>query len=172
VDSLYGDAGEDVLLGGGGGESHLWGGDGADSFHLGHNTFVMDAEVSDKAYWHGIRLTGGVQQFWSQNGWAYWSPVTSLVTPISAAILGGAAFMVDLPFMLSFRYGLSTTGQLIIQNALGLAGQAVMENYSLDLDTGAATGGDNLYDNETEQCFPAFLTSGALMSPPSVCYAS
>jgi hypothetical protein len=43
--------------------------------------------------------------------------------------------------MLAFRYGLSSSGQLIIQNALGLAGQAVMENYSLDLDTGAATAG-------------------------------
>lgn len=64
----------------------------------------MDAEVSDKAYWNGSRLTGGVQQSWSDSGWAYWAPVTSLVTPMNAGILG-AVFMMDVPRMTSFAMG-------------------------------------------------------------------
>lgn len=60
---LNGGAGSDELHGGGAKKDKqdlLYGGAGVDSFYLGRNAFVMDAEVQDKLYWNGSRLTGGV----------------------------------------------------------------------------------------------------------------
>lgn len=146
---LYGGEGRDFLLAYGG-ENHLWGGTGqgndgaSDSFGLMNNTFVHDAGTDDYMYWAGIiPLFGGVRQTWNEDGWAYWSPFSSLSSVIpfgNVSLLGAFTTLIDVPMMATFRYGLTTSNQLLVQFGRGRGGQAVIENYSLDLDTGAATG--------------------------------
>ena len=97
VSTLMGGAGVDILFGskygstldGGadsdwliadGLESHLIGGAGADIFSLGNKAFVDDAASEDFATWAGFRMHGGVQQWWMENGFAYYSPATSLIS--------------------------------------------------------------------------------------------
>jgi Ca2+-binding RTX toxin-like protein len=146
---LYGGEGSDFLLAYGG-ENHLWGGTGqgndgaSDSFGLMNNTFVHDAGTDDYMYWGGIiPLYGGVRQWWNEDGWAYGSAFSSLssVVPFGyASLLGAFTTLIDITLMGTFRYGLTETNQLLVQFGRGRGGQAVIENYSLDLDTGAATG--------------------------------
>src|SRR5262249_4740806 len=73
-DILFGDAGNDPLIGGGG-TDQLYGGAGADVFELANGTFVMDADTTDHASWGPFLLTGGVQQWWMEDGWAYYTPL-------------------------------------------------------------------------------------------------
>jgi Ca2+-binding RTX toxin-like protein len=139
--TIYGGAGNDYLYGGGFG-SELYGGDGADVFSLAAHAFVKDAKPEDYAMWGSFVLTGGVQQSWMEDGWAYYAPFSSLVAgaPLGFADLFGAlAILLDVPALQTVRYGVTQSDQLVVQFARGRGGQAVIDNYNLDLDTGAAT---------------------------------
>ena len=91
---LYGGAGSDWVVGWSG-QDRLWGGDGTvggngkyaddgavDYFNISGNSIVMDAQADDYVSWGPLRLTGGVQQWWSESHWAYWSPMSSLVSSL------------------------------------------------------------------------------------------
>ena len=148
---LYGGLGQDKLIARGG-ENHLWGGTGqgddgaSDTFGLFNNTFVHDAASNDYIKWAGfIPLLGGIQPFWDESGWAYsgnaYSTLLVILPPIiSINPLVWAAGLFSSMLLPQFRYGLSHSNQLIVQLGRGRGGQAVVENYSLDLDTGEATG--------------------------------
>jgi Ca2+-binding RTX toxin-like protein len=138
---IKGGAGDDTLFGIGG-ETHLYGGSGKDTFVTVNNSFIEDAGTEDRVKFGPFTLTGGVQQWWQEGGWAYWAPITGIISTLPSflsqyAYLGA---LLDAPFMATFRYGLSQSGQLIIQVGGGLF-QSVLENYELDLATGKATGG-------------------------------
>jgi Ca2+-binding RTX toxin-like protein len=148
VSQVYGGAGIDKVEGGGF-KSQLYGGDGTapdDSpniFALANHSFAMDATTKDFATWGPFLLTGGVQQWWMEEGWAYWSPFSSLASAIPLAFLdvfGALALTLDAPTMSTVRYALTDSNQLIVQFGGPHGGQAVVENYNINLDTGAATG--------------------------------
>jgi hypothetical protein len=151
--AIYGGAGTDYDQGGGF-KSQLYGGDGSgttdttpDVFGLSNHSFVMDATSDDFVIWGSWLLTGGVQQWWMEKGWAYWTPFTSIVSTISPLgfldTFGALAAILDSPTMGTVRYALAGSPQspeLVVQFARGRGGQAVIENYDLDIDTGKATG--------------------------------
>jgi hypothetical protein len=107
----------------------------------------MDATPGeDYATWGGLRLTGGVQQWWMENGWAYFAPATSVISaalgPFGGLlnVTGASAVVLDIvSSMTMFRYTISDSGQLVIQAGRGRGGQAVIENYTSDGDTGASS---------------------------------
>jgi len=143
---IFGGDGID-LVEGGGFKSHLYGGnegggdDSPDLFGLANRAFVMDANEDDFAVWGPFRVTGGVEQWWMEGGYAYWSPFTSLISGSPMGFLdtfGAIAMMLDAPAMMTFRFALAGD-QLVVQFARGRGGQAVIEDYQLDLDTGEAT---------------------------------
>ncbi|UZE48465.1 hypothetical protein ONR75_27305 [Rhodopseudomonas sp. P2A-2r] len=138
---IHGGAGSDVVVGGGFG-SELYGDSGSDLFGLADNTFVKDATAEDYASWGSFVLTGGVQQYWMEDGWAYYAPLSSLLSGAPVGFLdvfGALALALDVPAMTTVRYAVTESNQLIVQFARGRGGQAVIDNYNLDLDTGAAT---------------------------------
>ena len=143
VSVLYGDEGDDTLSGGGL-KSLLYGGEGNDIFNLSNHSFAMDATRDDYLMWGNHVLAGGVEQWWMESGWAYWTPWSSILLTMPLPNLAGlasvAAAVLDAPMMTAFRYALTSSDQLIVQTGLGRGGQAVVENYSLDLENGKATG--------------------------------
>ncbi len=144
MSTLNGGADTDWLIGGGL-ESHLVGGAGADLFTVANKTFIDDAGYDDFVTANGFRLHGGVQQWWMENGFAYYTPSTSLISGALGAFGGvftaaSALFDATLLSIVGVRYALSDSGQLVMQFARGRGGQAVMENYKTDADTGDATG--------------------------------
>ncbi|HEX8665517.1 MAG TPA: calcium-binding protein [Beijerinckiaceae bacterium] len=179
VDKIYGGAGNDHLyaggftseihggaetdyLEGGGFKSQLYGEGGADIFGLAGNTFVMDATAEDFVTWGSFHLTGGVQQWWMEAGWAYWTPMSGIMSafPLGMAdVMGAMTVLVDVPTMATVRYAVTEADQLVVQFARGRGGQAVINDYKVDLDTGAApahivafrqvTGHGSLEDLET-----------------------
>ncbi len=139
---LYGGPGTDYLEGGGF-KSQLYGGGGADIFELSSHTFIMDARTDDFVTWGGFRVTGGVQQTWMEAGWAYWTPFSGLLSGATLPFLGiwgSLSVLVDIAAATTFRFALTDSNQLVIQYGRGRTGQAVIENYQLNLDTGAASG--------------------------------
>jgi len=154
---LVGGEGEDVLVSTGG-ETHMWGGDGTgapdgeeDWFVVSNGAFVRDAGYEDKAFWDGFRLTGGMQMSWMESGWAYSMPVATAfmgMPGIFGNLIAATLLQVTVIPPMNFRYGMSESGQLIIQHARGRGGQAVIEDYDLDLETGAATGGVVVFRQE------------------------
>jgi Ca2+-binding RTX toxin-like protein len=166
---LYGGEGSDWLFNWNGkdsngntGQGFLWGGDGAtkdnskDTFTVSNGTFVMDAGTEDIITW-GLpffRVTGGTQLAWQEDGYAYWQPFSS-ITSIGgiASVVGGgilsAAFAIaDVATALTFRFSLTFTNQLVIDFGRGRGGTAVIENYNLNLETGAATGNVVVFKQE------------------------
>jgi RTX calcium-binding nonapeptide repeat (4 copies) len=143
---LNGGAGTDWLIADGL-ESQLTGGDGNDLFTLANKAFVMDATAGeDYATWGGFRLTGGVQQWWMEAGWAYFAPATSVISaalgPFGGLlnVTGASAVVLDIIASITmFRYTVSDGGQLVIQAARGYGGQAVIQNYTSSGDTGASS---------------------------------
>ncbi len=144
VSELHGGEGIDFLQGGGF-KSELWGEGGQDIFGLAHHTFVKDADYDDFATWGNFRVTGGVQQWWMENGWAYWTPLSGVLSGaggiFAGSILSALSMVVDAPAMATFRFGLSSTGQLVVQFARGRGGQAVIENYDIEEGTGTGKAG-------------------------------
>ncbi|MDX2288903.1 MAG: calcium-binding protein [Hyphomicrobiaceae bacterium] len=143
---LRGGDGIDLLIGGGM-QSQLYGEGGTDIFSLAHHTFVMDATTEDHVMWGPFQVTGGFQQAWQEGAWAYWAPLSTLLSyaPLPflnsfGQVLGTATVLLDAITSSTLRFGQTGDGQLIIQMARGRAGQAVINNYSVDIDTGAATG--------------------------------
>ncbi len=153
VDKLYGGLGNDTLKGGtdtdllvgGGGTDSLYGETGADIFEVTNKTFVKDATTEDFLTWGGKQLTGGVQMPWMEKGYAYYMPYSGLVMSanplgLMSDFLGLTSVLNDLKLANTFRYGLTESNQLLIQFGRGRGGQAVIENYSADMETGEATG--------------------------------
>ncbi|MEQ1672336.1 MAG: hypothetical protein ABL893_15900, partial [Hyphomicrobium sp.] len=141
--TLSGDAGIDYLVADGL-ESHLNGGAESDFFGLANGAFVDDAKTDDFAVWAGFRLTGGVQQWWMENGFAYWTPASSVITGALGGfggVFAAAAVLFDVVTMTTFRYALSSSNQLIVQFGRGRGGQAVIEDYNTDADSGASDAG-------------------------------
>ena len=89
--------------------------------------------------WAGFQVAGGVQQYWMENGWAYFAPATSLISGALGAfgtVFSAAATLLDTPMMTTFRFGKTDTGQLIIQFGRRRGGQAVIQNYQDDAGNG------------------------------------
>jgi Ca2+-binding RTX toxin-like protein len=149
VSEVYGGAGEDYVAGGGM-KSHLYGGDGTgqdsekDIFSLSNHAFVMDAGTEDYVTWGGsFHLSGGVKQWWMEGNWAYWTPFGSILGSLPFPALNVASaflYLVDAVTALTFRYAQTDSGQLVVQFGRGRGGQAVIENYEMNYDTGQATG--------------------------------
>ncbi len=158
---LYGGSGSDRVIGIGQ-NTFLWGGDGvttdneADIFTVAGGSFIQDAGKEDFVTWVApfFRVTGGVQLAWQEGGFAYWQPFGALTAglgPLAAVgggILGVVGLLVDVVTATTFRFALSETGQLVIQFAGGRGGQAVIENYKLDLETGESSGNVTVFRQE------------------------
>lgn len=161
----YGGGGSDVLnvtLGGGpdSGVVHLFGKDGVlpggptrdgdrDVFVVGGGqSIIHDADLDDQLAFGGLAggfpIFGGVQQWWMEGDWAAWAPLTPVLgaAPVMTGnlLFGLAAMFIDGVAMSMFQFGLTTTNQLLINVAGGRAGQIVIQNYNLDIETGEATG--------------------------------
>jgi len=145
--TLHGGAGNDFLAGRGW-ESHLYGDAGKDEFSVGSNTWVEDGEVGDTVDW-GIRLTGGVNQWWQQSGYAYWAPFSSLSAAfpvIGSELIYTAAFFADQVTMKFARYRLDSDGTLEV-NLWGQTANAAIRNYNLDLTSGVGTAGVTVFSS-------------------------
>jgi hypothetical protein len=151
--TIYGGADTDLLVGGGL-ESHLYGGDGGapdstgDIFEVGPGTFVEGANSEDFVVWAGgFQVTGGVQLSWQESGYANWQGGWGALSGAGwTAIAGGGYLTMAVSFMdamnigTMIRYGMTSGGQLLMEFARGRGGQAVIQNYQLNFDTGQATG--------------------------------
>lgn len=146
---LEGGSGSDWLLGGGL-ETHMDGGADSDIFDLADGVFVQNGGTDDFVMLAGIRLTGGVQQWWMENGYAYFASTTSVVSASLGIfgftnVLGVAALLFDTLTMKIARYAMSSSGQLVIEFAGGRAGQAVIEDYKPINDAGESTAGVTVF---------------------------
>jgi len=146
---LDGGAGNDTLIGAGY-SSLLYGGSGADTFEVGANSWIEDSNTTDgdNAYNIGIRLYGGVQQWWDESGFASWAPFSSLLAAfpvIGSELLYTAAFFTDAVTMKFVRYRLDADGTLEMNFGWGQAGVAAISNYALDLDSGLGTAGISVF---------------------------
>ncbi|HJQ61203.1 MAG TPA: AHH domain-containing protein, partial [Vineibacter sp.] len=151
----YGGRGEDTIIAFSK-EDHVYGGTGGgpdgekDVFRVSQGTFIHDAGPEDHVTWGPIPVFGGVQPWWLEGNWAGWMPFTSLTMGASPIVLltvfgtmGPIATKIvqfELTSALLFQFARTTSGQLIIQTGLGFGGQAVLENYDLDLETGRGDG--------------------------------
>jgi Ca2+-binding RTX toxin-like protein len=145
--TLHGGAGNDFLADRGW-ESHLFGDSGKDEFSVGSSTWVEDGEVGDTVDW-GIRLTGGVNQWWQETGIAYWAPFSSLTAAfpvIGSELLYTAAFLIDQVTMKFARYHLDANGALLI-DLWGQTASAGVRNYNLDLNSGRGTAGITVFSS-------------------------
>ena len=152
---IYGGAGSDYVVGGGF-RSRLYGGDGSidangnplpnsesDIFGLAGNSYVMDAGTNDFATWGAFRLTGGVQQWWMEGALGLHGAVLQPDQRRAARFLNvfGALPSSSMPGPGdAARYGMTESNQLVVQFARGRGGQAIVENYGLDLETGEGDG--------------------------------
>jgi hypothetical protein len=135
--TIEGGGGDDILKGGGE-ESRLFGGEGKDIFSLSNMSFIMDGETSDRSFWGGYLISGGVQQWWQEGGYAYYSAAAPLVNVgIGSQILLGALTLFDAPFMTSTRFVMSTSGQLLIQK--GRHHTAFVQEYDYEDATAGIT---------------------------------
>jgi hypothetical protein len=134
--------GDDILKGGGE-ESRLFGGEGKDIFSLSNMSFIMDGETSDRSFWGGYLISGGVQQWWQEGGYAYTSPIAPLVSfGIGSQILLGALTLFDAPFMTPTRFAMTNAGQLLIQK--GRHHTAFVQEYDYeDATAGITIANDN-----------------------------
>ena len=141
--ALYGGKGNDLLVGRGW-ESHLYGQEGDDQFEVGSNTWIEDAELHDSVSYGGIPIFGGVKQWWMEGNTAYWSPFSTLLTAfpvIGSEILYTAAFFIDVATMKFASFQQDGNGNLKMSLGWGHGGQAVINDYNLNLDTGEASAG-------------------------------
>jgi Ca2+-binding RTX toxin-like protein len=147
--TIYGGAGNDFIHGGGV-ESDLYGGAGKDTFFLADNSIVLDASAEDYFVWEGTILSGGVQQWWSESGYAYWSPYGALVSNLGLASIVGGGFLsvvgmlTDVLAMTMVRYGIDADGNLRMEMAGGLLGTSVLEHYKFNPD-GVSTAGIEVF---------------------------
>jgi len=125
----------------------LVGGAGADIFEFGNNSIITDATTEDFVSWGGFtkQITGGVQQWWQEGNWAYYTPYSGLLASANtlgllSSFLGAASVLTDLRIGANFRFGLTESNQLLIEIGRGRAGTMVLNDYDLDLETGEATG--------------------------------
>jgi hypothetical protein len=129
--------GDDILKGGGA-ESSLHGGTGKDIFSLSNMSFIMDGESNDRTVWGGYLISGGVQQWWQEGGYAYYSAAAPLVNVgIGSQILLGALTLFDAPFMTSTRFAMTNAGQLLIQK--GRHHTAFVQDYDYEDATAGIT---------------------------------
>ncbi len=135
--TLDGGADDDILFGGGALKSILTGGSGKDIFVVGRNSRITDASTEDFVMWDGgFLLTGGVKNSWQEGGWAYagsaYNTLSAITPPIAAnglalgLMTAGTLLLTDAG---AFRYGLTESGQMIIQLGGGRGGQAIVDNY-------------------------------------------
>ena len=145
--ALDGGEGNDTLVGGGY-RSFLTGGEGHDTFKLAPGSFAMDATIEDRAKFGAFNLTGGVVQHWSELGYAYWQPFSSIlhmVPTISSKFTDlWVLHSLDEYFMSSLRYSLNSDKQLVVELGNQL-NYAVIENYELDFDTGFGNAGITVF---------------------------
>ena len=153
--ALYGAAGNDMLIGAGW-ESHLYGGAGDDQFGVGANTIIEDAQAHDGVFYAGVPIFGGAKQWWMEAGTAYWSPISTIMGAfpvIGASVLATASFFIDVPTMKFANFQRSQTGDLILRLGWGWGGTATIKNYNLDLDSGVATGGVAVFQQDFTTLF-------------------
>ncbi|MGA0599282.1 calcium-binding protein [Caulobacter sp. KR2-114] len=139
--TLVGGADNDILVGGGFATT-MTGGGGKDNYLIAANTHVTDAGRDDQIDWGAFVLTGGVQQWWQEDGYAYASVTAGLLSiapPEFMGVFDLIGMMLDVPEMTAFRYTTTESGQLVIQAGDGRIGESVVDNYSLDDATGGIT---------------------------------
>ncbi len=96
---------------------------------------------------------------------AYWAPFSSVMSGfpvIGSAVLAAAATFVDVATMKFASYQTYEDGSLGINIGYGLGGVAKIEDYRLDLDSGAASGGVVVFevghaDTPTRETFTQFI---------------
>jgi len=147
--ALYGGQGDDTLAAAGH-ETHMFGGSGADEFEAGANTWIEDGEAGagDSVSYGGIRLYGGVKQWWMEGNLAYWSPFSSLTAAfpvIGSELIYTASIFVDQATMKFARYRLDADGTLEANLGWGQGGSAAIKNYSLDMNSGVGTAGVTVF---------------------------
>lgn len=141
--SLYGGGGDDTLKAAGW-ETHMFGEAGDDTFKVGASTWIEDAEAHDKVSYGGIPIFGGVKQWWMEGNTAYWAPFTTLLSAfpvIGSELIYTAAFFADVATMKFASFQQDASGNLQMSLGWGHGGQAVIKDYSLDLDSGTASAG-------------------------------
>lgn len=161
TDVLHGGAGDDEIFGGSaynvldggfgddtlyaaGKSTVMYGAAGVDRFNIGSNTTIADAETAGDSVWMGLQLFGGVKQWWMEGGTAYWTQFSSLLTAfpvVGSELLYTASFFIDTVLMKFASYQRHQDGSLGINIGYGLGGVAKINDYYLDLDSGAASGG-------------------------------
>ncbi|MEJ7928299.1 hypothetical protein WG908_16245 [Sphingobium sp. AN641] len=160
-DQLISGAGASVLEGGdgndllvaGGVASHLFGGSGTDRFVVGANATIEDAEQrqGEETYYAGMRLTGGVKQWWMEGNAAYYAPFTSLSAAfpvIGSELIATAAIMVDSVTLKFVQYSLLSDGTLAMMFGWGQGGTAYLENYDIDFNSGVGSAGISVFQVE------------------------
>ena len=152
---LHGDAGDDQLVAGGHVTS-MFGGSGADTFNVGANTWIEDGETGagDTVGYGGLRLYGGVKQWWMEGNLAYYSPFTTLMTAfpvIGAELLYTAAFFIDAATMKFARYQLGGDGTLQANLGWGQGGSMAIKDYTLDANSGVGTAGVTVFQVGSER---------------------
>ncbi|MCB1528869.1 MAG: AHH domain-containing protein [Hyphomicrobiaceae bacterium] len=164
---MYGGDGGDIFISWSG-EDHMFGNDGIEAsdneedwYFISNNTFIHNAGVEDHVFLGPFVAHGGVKTWWMEGQFAYnmpfhgyFSAMPTVALPAMAALapLMAVSARVDVFSSLMFRYAVSTTHQLVIQSFLG-AGQAVVEGYELDLETGIGTAGITVYQQHLVEGF-------------------
>ena len=152
--TLIGGGGNDLLMAAGW-HTRMIGGAGADQFAVGASTRIDDAGkgTGDIVTYCGIRLYGGVNQWWMSDSTAYWAPFTTLLTMfpvIGSELLYTAAFFVDIPFMKFAAYQKQADGSLYMNLGWGHGGGAALVDYDYDLNSGVGSGGISVFATENE----------------------
>lgn len=139
-DRLDGGEGNDIIYGGGGTDL-LYGGSGADTFLLSNRTFIQDGTAEDRTFWAGLPVTGGVQQWWQEGDFAYYAGVAPLLAGggIISTLFGSALSLINMPMTQALRYGMTISGQLLIQQGGGRAGVAIVQDYDYEEGTAGIT---------------------------------
>jgi Ca2+-binding RTX toxin-like protein len=148
--TLHGQGGNDRLQAAGR-ETHMFGGEGKDTFAIGANSWIEDAEAHDRVTYGGIPIFGGAKQWWMEGNTAAWAPFSTVMSGfpvIGAPLLTAAAFFVDVMTMKFASYQRDSAGNLVMVLGWGHGGFGIIKDYHLDLDSGIGSGGVTVFQAE------------------------
>jgi Ca2+-binding RTX toxin-like protein len=129
-DVLDGGKGNDYLEASGN-KTFMYGGSGEDTFALANGAFVMDANGEDHTKWGGHVLSGGVSQWWNEQGYAHYAGFGAVLAgaPITTAgLLGALGVLMDIPQAALFRYSFGESGQQLDKCQLIIRFRIVQKN--------------------------------------------
>jgi hypothetical protein len=122
----------------------MFGGEGKDTFAIGANSWIEDAEAHDRVTYGGIPIFGGAKQWWMEGNTAAWAPFSTVMSGfpvIGSQILTAAAFFVDVMTMKFASFQRDASGDLVMVLGWGHGGFGIVKDYHLDLDSGVGSGG-------------------------------